>query len=59
MAVICNVLPIAQHRRDTEHTLDFGTTASAIRLNPNKNTTTSANSDMAKLQVPDPQGGWA
>ena len=50
VAVICNVLPVALNRRDTEHTLDFGTTASAIELNPNRNAIATANSDITKLQ---------
>jgi len=41
---------VAFNRRDTEHTLDFGTSASAISLNPEQNKGAVANSDMSKLQ---------
>ena len=37
VAIICNILPVAQNRRDTEHTLDFGDKAPEPDPNPNPN----------------------
>ena len=42
---------MVQNKRDTEHTLDFGTCASGIQLNPQQNKDSIGSSDLGKLQT--------